>query len=147
MKKLFLMLSVVPLLVGCANSNQAAGTMTGATFGSIIGSSIGGIMDGPRGSDFGTLIGMIAGAAVGNVATAPQNVERHYEGNEGNEGNDDNYADYRRSRYNDDSYSGNYNAARDAVPQTSHYAGNAQTVLPDTVLSVQNLRFIDDNRN
>jgi hypothetical protein len=143
MKKLFLMLCAVPILAGCTTANQAAGTMTGATFGSIIGSSIGGIMGGPRGSDFGTLVGMIAGAAVGNAATAPQNVERRSEAS-----GDDNYADYRRSRYNDDSYTGNYNAAREAESSsTSVPVGNMQQVMPDTILSVQNLRFIDDNRN
>jgi predicted small secreted protein len=140
MKKLsFLLVLPAFLLSSCTTNQQAAGTMAGATFGSVIGSSLGGIMGGPRGSDFGTLIGMITGAAVGNVATAPRSEQR--------ESVDNDYGNYRMQRYNDDTYTSNYNAVDYQRRTESSAPQYSAPVRRDTLLSIQNLRFIDDNRN
>ena len=49
------------MLAGC-DTYAGAGAYTGSTPGSIFGSAIGGLSDGPRGSDIGTIIGMAGGA-------------------------------------------------------------------------------------
>ena len=46
------------LLSSCQSMNQFYGVTTGASIGGMFGSAIGGIADGPRGSDLGTVVGM-----------------------------------------------------------------------------------------
>ncbi len=55
------------LLVSSCGTYAGQGAYTGATFGSILGSAIGGISDGPRGHDAGTIIGMAGGAVLGGI--------------------------------------------------------------------------------
>ena len=57
-KNVLMLLAAVLLLTGC-DTYTGAGAATGGYFGAIIGSAIGGISDGRRGSDVGTLIGML----------------------------------------------------------------------------------------
>lgn len=63
-KSLILGLSAVMVLSGC-DTYTGSGAYMGASFGSILGSAIGGLSDGPRGSDAGTIIGMAGGAILG----------------------------------------------------------------------------------
>ncbi|MFW5513766.1 MAG: hypothetical protein ACOCOY_07745, partial [Prevotella sp.] len=58
-KSLTIALSSLLILSGCD-------TYAGSS-GAILGSAIGGINDGPRGSDVGTIIGMAGGAVVGAI--------------------------------------------------------------------------------
>ena len=76
MKKGILLLVLAGLLLSSCGTYTGAGAYAGGQFGAIIGSAIGGISDGRRGSDYGTLIGMaggaIIGAVVGNAADRAQ---------------------------------------------------------------------------
>ena len=48
--------------------NQFYGAATGASLGGLFGSAIGGIADGPRGHDMGTVVGMAIGGIIAVVA-------------------------------------------------------------------------------
>lgn len=111
------------LLSGCTD-RQMQGTMAGGSLGAIFGSSIGGLMGGPRGSDAGTALGMAVGAVVGNAVTSPK---------------------ARKANSNidecDDSSNAPYSSRHPAV------GGNAQFVSHIEGLKVENIRFVDENRN
>jgi len=68
-KSMILSLSALLLLSGCG-TYTGTGAYAGASFGTILGSAIGGIAGGPRGSDIGTIIGMAGGAVVGGAIGA-----------------------------------------------------------------------------
>jgi outer membrane lipoprotein SlyB len=76
-KSLILVLSSAMVLSGC-DTYTGSGAYAGASFGSILGSAIGGLSDGPRGSDIGTIIGMAGGAIVG-AAIGQQTDQRRNE--------------------------------------------------------------------
>lgn len=67
MKKSILILLLVAVLVSSCGTYAGQGAYVGGQFGAIIGSAIGGITDGRRGHDAGTLIGMAGGAVLGAV--------------------------------------------------------------------------------
>ncbi len=64
------------LLVSSCGTYAGQGAYTGATFGSILGSAIGGISDGPRGHDAGTIIGMAGGAVIGGIIGSAADQQR-----------------------------------------------------------------------
>ena len=118
--------SAITLLYGCTD-RQLAGTVAGTSIGGGFGSSIGGLMGGPRGSDAGTAIGMLVGGVIGNAATSTTGKsEEQYDRNDRNR--------YERKR---DRYEQNRQSSRQTAPQPERIQG----------LSVENIRFIDGNRN
>lgn len=114
------------LMSGCTD-HQMVGTMAGSTMGGIFGSSIGGLMGGPRGSDAGTAIGMLAGGVIGN-AVASASESRTY---------DEYEAPRRKSKHGRHGRPHRYSEP----PRTTHAPARIEG------LSVENIRFIDDNRN
>ena len=64
------------LLSSCQSMTQFYGATTGASIGGIFGSAIGGIADGPRGSDLGTVVAV--GGIIGAAATAPRTDDGNY---------------------------------------------------------------------
>ncbi len=82
MKKQYAAIAVSTLLlVSSCGTYAGQGAYAGATFGSILGSAIGGISDGPRGHDAGTIIGMAGGAVLGGIIgnAADQQRQRTYD--------------------------------------------------------------------
>lgn len=65
MNRLLVLSMGTVLLLGSCGSYAGSGAYAGATFGSILGSAIGGLSDGPRGHDIGTIVGMAGGAVIG----------------------------------------------------------------------------------
>lgn len=75
MKKLVLLLLMIPLLTSCYTtrmSGSPAAVSAGASIGGVLGSIVGSRAGGYTGSQFGSLIGTVAGAAVGNAITTPR---------------------------------------------------------------------------
>lgn len=105
------------LLSSCQSFHQFYGVTTGASIGGMFGSAIGGIADGPRGSDVGTVVGMAVGGMIGAAATAPRT-------DDGNYRSSDYYYDY-----DDDDYR-----------QNNSYSPYANIV-------IEELRFVDENNN
>jgi len=69
LRKSFILIIGGALLVSsCASMNGAQGAYAGAGFGRVIGSTIGGITNGWRGHEIGSLVGMVGGAVIGGVA-------------------------------------------------------------------------------
>lgn len=97
--------------------NQFYGMTTGASIGGMFGSAIGGIADGPRGSDLGTVVGMAVGGMIGAAATAPKTDDGNYRS-----------SDY-YYEYGDDDYRQN----------------NAYS--PYASIEIADLRFVDENNN
>lgn len=64
------------LLVSSCGTYAGTGAYAGVGLGSILGSAIGGLSDGPRGSDLGTIIGMAGGAVVGAAIGNAQDQKR-----------------------------------------------------------------------
>jgi hypothetical protein len=81
MKKTFILIVTVALLMSSCGSYTATGAYVGGEFGHVIGSAIGGITNGRRGHDMGAIIGtvggVVAGAAIGAAIDNAQ--ERKYE--------------------------------------------------------------------
>lgn len=81
MKKGFMMILCVLLIMSSCTSNTAGGAYVGGQFGHVIGSAVGGITGGWRGHHTGALIGtvggMVAGAAIGSAIDKAE--ERKYE--------------------------------------------------------------------
>ena len=105
------------LLSSCQSMNQFYGVTTGASIGGMFGSAIGGIADGPRGSDLGTVVGMAVGGMIGAAATAPKTDDGNYRS-----------SDY-YYEYGDDDYRQNNSY--------SHYAS----------IEIADLRFVDENNS
>lgn len=105
------------MLSSCQSFHQFYGVTTGASIGGMFGSAIGGIADGPRGSDVGTVVGMAVGGMIGAAATAPRT-------DDGNYRSSDYYYDY-----DDDDYR-----------QNNSYSPYANIV-------IEELRFVDENNN
>ena len=97
--------------------NQFYGTATGASLGGMFGSAIGGMADGPRGSDLGTVVGMAVGGIIGAAATAPKT----------DDGN------YRSSDY-------YYEYGMDDYRQNNAYS-------PYASIDIEEMRFVDENNN
>jgi hypothetical protein len=117
-KTVFVALTATALLMSsCQSMNQFYGAATGASIGGMFGSAIGGIADGPRGSDMGTVFGMAVGGIIGAAATAPKT-------DDGNYRSSDYYYDY-----DDDDYREN----------------NAYS--PFASIEIADLRFVDENNN
>ena len=105
------------LLSSCQSISQFYGATTGASIGGMFGSAIGGIADGPRGSDMGAVVGMAIGGIIGAAATAPRT-------NDGNYRSSDYYYDYDMDDYR----------------QNNAYS-------PYANIEIQELRFVDENNN
>lgn len=105
------------LLSSCQSMNQFYGVTTGASIGGMFGSAIGGIADGPRGSDLGTVVGMAVGGMIGAAATAPKT-------DDGNYRSSDFYYEY-----GDDDYR-----------QNNSYS-------PYASIEIADLRFVDENNS
>lgn len=105
------------LLSSCQSMHQFYGVTTGASIGGMFGSAIGGLADGPRGSDLGTVAGMAIGGIIGAAATAPKT----------DDGN------YRSSDY-------YYEYDRDDYRQNNAYS-------PYVNIEIEELRFVDENNN
>lgn len=105
------------LLSSCQSLHQFYGVTTGASIGGMFGSAIGGLADGPRGSDLGTVAGMAIGGIIGAAATAPKT----------DDGN------YRSSDY-------YYEYDRDDYRQNNAYS-------PYVNIEIEELRFVDENNN
>ncbi|MBM6993678.1 MAG: hypothetical protein I3J02_10530 [Prevotella sp.] len=76
MKKSFISIMLVPLLLSSCGTYMGSGAYAGTSIGAILGSAIGGIADGPRGSDIGTIVGMAGGAVLGGVIGNAQDTQR-----------------------------------------------------------------------
>lgn len=105
------------LLSSCQSMNQFYGVTTGASIGGMFGSAIGGIADGPRGSDLGTVVGMAVGGMIGAAATAPKTDDGNYRS-----------SDY-YYEYGDDDYR-----------QNNSYS-------PYASIEIADLRFVDENKS
>jgi hypothetical protein len=105
------------LLSSCQSMNQFYGVTTGASIGGMFGSAIGGIADGPRGSDLGTVVGMAVGGMIGAAATAPKTDDGNYRS-----------SDY-YYEYGDDDYR-----------QNNSYS-------PYASIEIADLRFVDENNS
>ena len=105
------------LLSSCQSMNQFYGMATGASIGGLFGSAIGGIADGPRGSDLGTVAGMAIGGIIGAAATAPKT-------DDGNYRSSDYYYDY----------------------GTDDYRPN-NAYSPYANVEIADMRFVDENNN
>lgn len=81
MKKVYALSLSAALLLSSCDTYTGAGAYTGTSIGAILGSAIGGISDGPRGSDIGTIVGMAGGAILGGVIgnAKDKQRERDYE--------------------------------------------------------------------
>jgi len=160
-------ISAVFLLSSCG-TYTGSGAYTGSTLGAILGSAIGGISDGPRGHDVGTIVGMAGGAVLGSVIgasadrKAEQDVHDHYQkvmaDKARNNATYDNYdsgfdasnsGDDRIYDFNGTDYTGNYSAQ-----QPSSYLPGSSSVEELTTgyrytpnLEIRNARFVDDNRD
>lgn len=102
-KSTVLSLSALLLLSSC-DTYTGTGAYAGASFGTILGSAIGGIAGGPRGSDIGTIIGMAGGAVIGgSIGAQADNTQQQerprYERRYGYD-----RAPSSAGHYNDDSY-------------------------------------------
>ena len=105
------------LFSSCQSMSQFYGVTTGASIGGMFGSAIGGIADGPRGSDLGTVVGMAVGGMIGAAATAPKTDDGNYRS-----------SDY-YYEYGDDDYRQN----------------NAYS--PYASIEIADLRFVDENNS
>ena len=103
------------LFSSCQSMSQFYGVTTGASIGGMFGSAIGGIADGPRGSDLGTVVGMAVGGMIGAAATAPKTDDGNYRS-----------SDY-YYEYGDDDYR-----------QNNSYS-------PYASIEIADLRFVDEN--
>ena len=113
----------IMLLTGCTD-RQMQGTMAGGSLGAIFGSSIGGLMGGPRGSDAGTALGMAVGAVVGNAVTSQKN---------------------RKGSTNIDDCDDSCNLPPSR--RNPRNGGEAAYTSGIDGLQVENIRFVDENRN
>lgn len=134
-KTVFILCFVARLLSACSpygmQGNPAA-VQAGAAIGGVLGAIVGDRAGGYNGSQFGALIGTVAGAAVGNAVTTPR--EDSYEVEE--------Y--YIKSRPSAPRY-GNYGRREDSsrYDEPPYY----EDMPPASGLQIDNLRFVDDNRN
>ena len=137
-KVLFRLLLAALLISSCGTAGQVGARpgamMAGAAIGGNVGGAIGGIVGsnsgrwngGWRGSSIGSLVGTIAGAAIGGAASAAvaQKQQEAYEQQMNNQ---------QRMEY-------SYN-------QNQSYVNEIPAYNPLNNLIIENLRFIDDNRN
>lgn len=81
MKKFYAIFLSATLLLSSCGTYTGAGAYTGTSIGGMLGSAIGGISDGPRGSDIGTIVGMAGGAIIGGIIgnAKDKEKERDYE--------------------------------------------------------------------
>ena len=77
MKKGVFITICVGLLVSSCGTYMGSGAYMGSSIGMILGSAVGGLSDGPRGSDIGTIVGMAGGAVIGSVIGAKIDQRRH----------------------------------------------------------------------
>lgn len=123
MKKMIGILMIVFLLWGCVSSGMQgnpAAVMVGANVGGLVGGIVGDGIDGYRESLFGSLIGTVSGALIANAVTTPQQ---------------------------DDSY--RVEEVYGYEPETQWNPSDRYHVQPlqHSDLVIQNIRFIDANRN
>jgi len=117
-KTVFVALTATTLLLSsCQSMSQFYGVSTGASLGGLFGSAIGGLADGPRGSDVGTIAGMAIGGIIGAAATAPKT-------DDGNYRSSDYYYDYDMDDYR----------------QNNSYS-------PYANIEIEDMRFVDEDNN
>ena len=118
---------IVVLFLGCTSENQFNKVFAGSMLGGVFGSSIGGLMEGPRGSDAGNIIGMVVGGTVGAAVANQQNKEYTYP-----ENSDVNLY--------------NRHVGSESTPS---YLNRAKIAIENEYknLNVENLRFSDNNNN
>lgn len=165
MRKIFAISVCSLLLFSSCGSYTGSGAYVGASFGSILGFAIGGISDGPRGSDVGTIIGMAGGAviggAIGQAADRREQAkyeeykrereQKRYEQSRQTVGSEDSGFD--PSGKGDDvlydfgnsEYAGSYNAS-EPDSYAAGYNADAVKSLPES-LEIRNARFVDANHN
>lgn len=136
-KTLTIGISALLLLSSCSSSQQVAGVFTGASLGGIFGSAIGGLMNGPRGSDAGTALGMIIGGAAGAAATAPRSNQE---------------STTERDEYGQTPYSSYDNTYKNSARREQYSRENQDqyyTYRPSQIegLQIENIRFIDDSHD
>lgn len=133
-----LLISCSMTLSSCCNS-QFNTILSSSSVGGMFGSSIGGIINGPRGADKGTIAGMVIGGAIGAAVTTHNNAKKQHSSTNQQSttrsSNDDVY-DYDNSNvqfdtYNSDTYK------KVAAAATSDLA----------CLEVTNVKFLDANNN
>ena len=167
MKKIFVFaICALLVLTGCG-TYAGAGAFNGAHFGSILGSAIGGISDGPRGYHVGTILGMaggaIVGAAIGQAAedANKREVRDHYRNdvqpkmNKNRAYDDDGYFDPSNSGddrlydFQGSDYTDNYSAsnARVMAPSSSSIEEISSGYTVNSQLEIKNPRFVDNNRD
>lgn len=76
MKKTIVLSVCAVLALSSCGTYAGTGAYAGMSLGSILGSAIGGISDGPRGSDIGTIVGMAGGAIIGGAIGAKADEKR-----------------------------------------------------------------------
>ncbi len=79
MKKTIVIMLSAALLLGSCGTNMGEGAYAGTSLGGLLGSAIGGIAQGPRGSDIGTLMGMAGGAIIGGAIGHAQDQKQQAE--------------------------------------------------------------------
>ena len=110
---------IAMLFCSCESSQQMQGLFMGSSLGGLFGSSIGGVMEGPRGADAGRALGMIIGGAAGAAITAPKHAKE----------------DTSTSYYGSSSSAGTPSLESAAVPEGYEH------------LQIENLRYVDQNDN
>lgn len=72
MKRKFVFALMFPIILSSCGTYTGSGAYMGGSLGAILGSAIGGIAEGPRGSDIGTIVGMAGGAIIGGAMANAQ---------------------------------------------------------------------------
>lgn len=103
--------------------------MVGAQVGSVVGSVIGSSSDSFAGWAIGSIAGTVAGAAIGNAISTPHNTDQTYS----------------NSSYQDNTYP--EPATSDERGGGSSSRNETEYQAPALPVSIQNIRFVDDNNN
>lgn len=159
------------LLASSCGTYTGQGAYAGATFGTILGSAIGGISDGPRGHDVGTIVGMAGGAVIGGMIGNAQDQQRQrctdevYSRREPRRhqsdrrvpvqpGNEEDYGSgFDKTNSGDDRLydfesgmaagSGNESQPRQILPGSSSVENIASGIVYTPTIEIRNARFVD----
>lgn len=174
MKKTFILAVALVLIVSSCGTYTGAGAYTGTHLGGILGSAIGGISNGHRGHDVGTIVGMAGGAIIGGAIGAQADkkkaddyaqykhdkaeraaARKARQNAEINGGYDDydsgfdatNSGDDRIYDFTGEEYSGEYKGSEPTtmMPSTSSVEQLASAYTYTPTIEIRNARFIDDN--
>lgn len=167
MKKTFVYTACLALLVSSCGTYEGVGAYTGAQFGSVLGSAVGAISDGHKGSAVGTIVGMAGGAIAGGAIGAAkdrknkQEVHDRYQqvqqrkakASQQAQGGYDVYdsgfdssnsGDDRLYDFNGIDYTGSYSAQQPVMSSVGHLAEN-RSQRPQ--VEIRNARFVDANQD